>query len=777
MFEYPLRQLWAAKARITGAGGVLRWGHFVLPLTIGCFAIAATYISLVVVEREKTLREATRYNLSWVASQAINETLRLELTAAKLSSLPTSDQIERLKTRLDILFNRLGILNDGLIAEYVTENPEEQEVLDRLGRTLRQVDALVSRILEPGVASEIVELLAPLEARLSNFAASTHRYDSEQLDDDHRDLFRLHWMFSAFAAGLILSGLMLVGRLLIQTRAVRQAHGKMRIMADDLHRAKEQAETANEAKSRFLATMSHELRTPLNGVLGMLELLLRSRLKIKQQHYVQTARRSAENLLSIISGILDLSKIEAGMLDLEYHEFDLRGQIQQVVDLFGATARDKGIRLVSFLPANVPTHLIGDSARLRQILINLIGNAMKFTERGEVVVRISLISAAPDEAFVRFEVQDTGIGIAEEYLSHIFSAFSQADTSTTRRFGGSGLGLNIAKQFCEMMGGSMEVTSQPGVGSTFAFSARFKQQLNTVMIGSSLDNVEQADAEPAQPAEASPSHSDEAMWPDLRVLLVEDSPVNAEVAGGFLDSLGCQVDYAENGRLALDKLAERDFDVIFMDCQMPVLNGFEATAAIRDRERQSERRTPIVALTANAVSGDREKCLRAGMDGYLPKPFTREQLCAALHGVFVDDGDFAANHASPQPAPASPAPIPSAGVIDESVLTVLRQFERMGRPDIVSRTIRLYLDSAPQLVKQLRQGAISGDALALKSASHTLKSSSANVGALSLASRCRELEATILSGAVSDAAPLVDAVVEEFRTVRTALSERLERAA
>jgi signal transduction histidine kinase/DNA-binding response OmpR family regulator len=776
MLKQRLRQLFAAKTHIPGTGAALRWSNLVLPATIGCFAIAATYMSLVVVERERTLHEASRYSLSWVASQAINETLRLELMAAKISSRPTTDQIEQLNTRLDILFNRLGVLNNGLVAKYVAKNPEEQQVLDQLEKTLRQVDTLASHLREPGVASEIVDLLAPLEARLSSFAASTHRYDAEQLDEDQRDLFRLHWMFSAFAAGLILCGVMLIGRLLIQTRTVRQAHGKMRIMADDLHRAKEQAETANEAKTRFLATMSHELRTPLNGVLGMLELLLQSRLKIKQQHYVQTARRSAENLLSIISGILDLSKIEAGKLDLEYHEFDLRVQIQQVVDLFGATARDKGVRLVSILPTNVPIHLIGDSARLRQILLNLIGNALKFTEQGEVVVRVSLISAAPDEAHVSFEVQDTGIGIAEEYLPHIFSAFSQADTSTTRRFGGSGLGLNIAKQFCEMMGGSMEVVSQLGVGSTFRFSARFQQQLNSVIIGSSLDEEEQADAEQAQPAGASPAHSGEAMWPDLRVLLVEDSPVNAEVAGGFLNSLGCQVDYAENGQLALDKHAESNFDVIFMDCQMPVLNGFEATAAIRDRERQSDRRTPIVALTANAVTGDREECLRAGMDGYLPKPFTRMQLCAVLHDVLAGR-DLAADGGSTQPVPETPAAMPSDEVIDERVLTVLRQFERMGRPSIVNRTIQLYLDRAPQLVKELRQGAISGDAQVLRRASHTLKSNSANVGALKLASRCGELEATALSGSVSDAVPLVDAVVKEFRTVRSALSERLETAA
>jgi len=209
---------------------------------------------------------------------------------------------------------------------------------------------------------------------------------------------------------------------------------------------------------------------------------------------------------------------------------------------------------------------------------------------------------------------------------------------------------------------------------------------------------------------------------------------------------------------------------------MPVMNGFEATAAIRDQERQSERRIPIVALTANAVTGDREECLRSGMDGYLPKPFTRAELCGVLQDVFADR-DFATDHASTPPAPASPAPMPSAEVIDESVLTILRQFERMGRPDIVSRTIRLYLDSAPRLVQQLRQSAISGDAQALRHASSTLKSSSANVGALTLASRCRELEAMLLSGAVSDAAPLVNAVVEEFCTIRTALSERLARAA
>jgi CheY-like chemotaxis protein len=277
----------------------------------------------------------------------------------------------------------------------------------------------------------------------------------------------------------------------------------------------------------------------------------------------------------------------------------------------------KGLQLACTIPANLPKALVGDSGRLRQILTNLIGNAVKFTEKGEVGVSIQAIEVDTASAFIGFEISDTGIGIPPDKQHHVFDAFAQADGSTTRRYGGTGLGLSIASQLCEMMGGTIEVTSEPGRGSTFRFTARFERQ-------------QEAARQPA----VSPLRSDPEPAPEgiagARVLLVEDNPVNLEVALALLESSGCEVETATNGFEALESHARGEYGMIFMDCQMPEMDGFEAVAEIRRRESGSGRRVPIVALTASAIEGDREQCLAAGMDDYLPKPFTAAQIRSTL---------------------------------------------------------------------------------------------------------------------------------------------------
>jgi len=396
---------------------------------------------------------------------------------------------------------------------------------------------------------------------------------------------------------------------------------------------------ANRAKSQFLANMSHEIRTPMNGVSGMLELLLRTGLNTKQQLYVETARRSADTMLSLITSILDLSRIEAGKFTLDNKNFDLRAVMEDVVDMLGSLARQKGLHLSLLLASNLPAALVGDPLRLCQIFNNLVGNAIKFTDQGDITITAALRESTAESALIQFEVCDTGIGISAEDQAIIFNAFTQADSSDTRRFSGSGLGLSICKDLCALMGGSISVTSQQGVGSTFRFTARFAQQADLVR---RIDN-DLADAgrhslpEDRVPEDRVP----EDRVPEERVplervpgghyaLVVEDNAINLMVAVGILEHLDWKVETASNGLEALAAHKRRNFDVIFMDCQMPKMDGFEATIEIRKREAAGATHTPIVGLTASADESFRERCLTAGMDEFVAKPFTLRQIEAAL---------------------------------------------------------------------------------------------------------------------------------------------------
>ena len=379
------------------------------------------------------------------------------------------------------------------------------------------------------------------------------------------------------------------------------------------------AKASDEAKSKFLAHMSHELRTPVNGILGMLGLVSQTEPGPKQAHYLESAIRAAELLLDIINGVLDISKIEAGDIELDEVPFDLHRVIEDVTSAFGELAHRKGLQLISTTPVSLPTGLVGDAGRLRQILTNLVGNAIKFTEEGEIGIRIQNIEVGADFAVIAFAVTDTGVGIPRDKQHRIFDAFTQADSSTTRRYGGTGLGLAIAKQLCDLMGGSIELTSEPGQGSTFRFTVRFGRH-----------KLDESETDLHLVAESQKSSALQDKHGRIRVLLAEDNSINLEVAFGILENLGCDVDCASDGHEALKLHARRDYSLIFMDWQMPDLDGLQATVEIRRREAQSGQRVPIVALTASAIEGDREKCLAAGMDDYIPKPFTVEQIQATL---------------------------------------------------------------------------------------------------------------------------------------------------
>ncbi|MFA1751768.1 ATP-binding protein [Xanthomonas campestris] len=671
-----------------------------------------------------------------------------------------------------------------------------------------------------------------------------------------------------------------------------QRHGELE---QELLRAKQAAEAAALAKGEFLATMSHEIRTPLNGIIPMLELISRGQLSLDQRDMLQTATGSSLQLLRIVDDILDYSKLEANKLELEITTFNLRELLDGVAQLMQRTAEGKQLRLGLDIEPSVRLLVRGDPIRLRQVLGNLIGNAIKFTERGSVDIQLRRLGETRAQHLLRFQVRDTGIGIAADQQARLFRSFAQADASTTRLYGGTGLGLAICKRIIDLMGGRIGVESEPGRGATFWFEipllkvigdlqqttgadaarvmvissdARLSQRLKRLLDSwgishvlmettqEALERVRRdtddegfrcviADHETlrysaravhralARPEDLSGSrliwlYGDEpvpdelqanatlvprqspdetlralvlppepkpsvaptlasAMIPeplpppvaharDVRILLVEDNPVNLLVAQKLLGVLGFEADTATDGEAALSSMESTRYDMVFMDCQMPVLDGYAATRRWRAMETESGGRPiPIVAMTANAMAGDRERCLAAGMDDYLSKPVAREQLDACLQrwlprqallpgpstGAPSADAESAASAAQ-----ARALPILESGVIDEL-------YEVAGADTI--RILQLFLEDAPGIIEGLEAAASNRDSMQLRDLAHTLKSSSANVGAQALANAARRIELAARTGTIERPSVMVALVIAEYARARLALLGQVTR--
>lgn len=491
---------------------------------------------------------------------------------------------------------RIGTVTIGLSDEQIQQR--QQEVL-RVAFVLGCIALLVSFLIALVISRSISRPIQRLSQALRRIKDGS--FEIRVLQHSGGEIGMLEADVNAMAEGLA---------------AARQAEQEH---MQGLLRAREAAEAANRAKSQFLANVSHELRTPMNGTLGMLQLLHETPLNLEQQEFVNTASESTEHLLRVINDILDFSKIEDGKLTLEQIWFDPEQLVRRSLTAFRNEARLKQIELkLEFAGEPLPVELLGDPTRIRQVLVNLIGNAIKFTDHGHVKVRAVLEPENDALLALTLQVEDTGIGIAEEKQALIFEAFTQADGSTTRRHGGTGLGLSISRQLVQLMRGELRVKSAPGVGSVFTCRLLCKYRLP---------------GEQTRPV----ADSDVPSLLRGRVLLVEDNIVNQTVTKGMLQRLGLTVDTATDGQLALQLHANQAYDLILMDCQMPTMDGFETTRRIRQQEQTSGRHTPVVALTANAMEGDRERCLAAGMDDYLAKPISREALSLCMQRWLGDN--------------------------------------------------------------------------------------------------------------------------------------------
>jgi signal transduction histidine kinase/DNA-binding response OmpR family regulator len=878
------------KILAAGFGRFSNIKRLLLALLLGFLAVAVIANSVLIVNRQEALGRVSRYNLTWLLSQAAHEVLRLEETISA-SALPGANiDADAVALRLDVLVNRLVLLRTGEAAEFIAERPDLKRNVEELEATLATIDKLVPGLPNPEVVLKIRNLLEPQVPRMLQLAAAANVRSGDIVAQDQHDLSFQHWLLTGLlvTAGVLIVVLLyrfasaqqrsrvelerevsertaelresldyqtaisdvlkaisrstfdlapvlqavldtatrlcraqmagiyqfqdgtfrwiagggsgidvtgaapaapawddlvvrvaggartvsvsnaaadasdanalgtmlglpmtrdgqLIGVLALARRGVEPFSAKQielaTVFADQAAIAIEnvrlineirekgwQLERALQHKSQFLATMSHELRTPMNGVLGMIDVLEAEGPGKDQTHTLNMMRESAQVLLRNINDLLDYSRIEAGALRLEELPFVLKDLIDGAVEVFKPQATRKGLSLVGIVASSPADAFIGDPTRVRQIIFNLLSNALKFTDRGGVMLRASAEPIDNNMARVVLAVTDTGIGISSEQQARLFKPFSQVDSSITRRFGGSGLGLSIVKQLSELMQGDVTVSSLPGSGATFIVTLKLKPTV-----------VEQA--APPTPRTTAPAAQPAAAAAHRKALVVDDNPINCEVMLRQLKVLGIPADSAADGFAGFSSWRSGGYDIVFADVHMPVMDGFTMTGEIRGIEKaENRKRTPIVAVTADAMAGEEERCKAAGMDDYLAKPVGLDGLRAALRRWLPDKAE---KPAAPEPvAKKTAVRIDDAPAIDPTVLDPWVENDDDARRNILRR----FSETVSASSHDIEQAMACGDLATLQSAAHRLRSGALAVGARMLSNTAAALEMAAKTG-------------------------------